>query len=92
MANPERTNSSQGARSSQHSLQGTVLEQALQIAKKGFVAVAIFSFFLNLLMLATPIYMLQVFQRVLGSGHNYTLVYLTAITIFALLILGVLFR
>jgi PrtD family type I secretion system ABC transporter len=51
----------------------------------------VFSFFLNLLMLATPLYMLQVFQRVLGSGHTYTLIYLTIITIFALLILGVLF-
>ena len=52
---------------------------------------AVFSFFLNLLMLATPLYMLSVFQRVLGSGHTYTLLYLTLITIFALMILGILF-
>jgi PrtD family type I secretion system ABC transporter len=57
----------------------------------GFLAVAVFSFFLNLLMLATPLYMLQVFERVLASGHTYTLLYLTIITIFALLILGILF-
>jgi ATP-binding cassette subfamily C protein/ATP-binding cassette subfamily C exporter for protease/lipase/ATP-binding cassette subfamily C protein EexD len=42
-------------------------------------------------MLATPLYMLQVFQRVLGSGHLQTLLYLTLITVFALLILGLLF-
>jgi PrtD family type I secretion system ABC transporter len=71
--------------------QPTSLQHALHKARGGFVAVAVFSFFLNLLMLATPLYMLQVFQRVLGSGHSYTLLYLTIITIFALLILGVLF-
>jgi PrtD family type I secretion system ABC transporter len=91
MAKPKRTAPPQGAHTTQGTVQLTVLEQALRTARKGFIAVAVFSFFLNLLMLATPIYMLQVFQRVLGSGHNYTLLYLTAITIFALLILGVLF-
>lgn len=60
-------------------------------ARGAFVAVAVFSFFLNLLMLATPLYMLQVFQRVLASGHSYTLLYLTIITVFALMILGVLY-
>ena len=68
----------------------TALEDALQRARSGFLAVAVFSFFLNLLMLATPLYMLQVYQRVLTSGHLPTLFYLTVITIFALLIMGAL--
>jgi ATP-binding cassette subfamily C protein/ATP-binding cassette subfamily C exporter for protease/lipase/ATP-binding cassette subfamily C protein EexD len=68
----------------------TALQEALHKVRAGFVAVAIFSFFLNLLMLATPLYMMQVFQRVLSSGHLPTLFYLTVVTVFALLILGML--
>jgi ATP-binding cassette subfamily C protein/ATP-binding cassette subfamily C exporter for protease/lipase/ATP-binding cassette subfamily C protein EexD len=68
----------------------TVLQEALGKTRTAFVAVAIFSFFLNLLMLATPLYMMQVFQRVLSSGHLPTLFYLTVVTVFALLILGTL--
>ncbi|UCH40538.1 MAG: type I secretion system permease/ATPase [Gammaproteobacteria bacterium] len=71
--------------------ESTALQQALVKVRGGFMAVAVFSFFLNLLMLATPLYMLQVFQRVLGSGHLPTLLYLTIVTLFALLILGLLF-
>jgi ATP-binding cassette subfamily C protein/ATP-binding cassette subfamily C exporter for protease/lipase/ATP-binding cassette subfamily C protein EexD len=68
----------------------TALQEALRKTRTGFVAVAMFSFFLNLLMLATPLYMMQVFQRVLSSGHLPTLFYLTVVTVFALFILGTL--
>jgi ATP-binding cassette subfamily C protein/ATP-binding cassette subfamily C exporter for protease/lipase/ATP-binding cassette subfamily C protein EexD len=68
----------------------TPLGEALKRARTGFLVVALFSLVLNLLMLTTPIYMLQVFQRVLGSGHVETLIFLTLIAGFALLILGVL--
>ncbi|MES0824891.1 type I secretion system permease/ATPase [Ruegeria sp. SCP11] len=44
---------------------------------KGFVAVAVFSLFLNLLMLAGPLYMLQVYDRVLTSQNIDTLIALT---------------
>jgi PrtD family type I secretion system ABC transporter len=71
--------------------EATALQGALHSARSGFVAVGVFSFFLNLLMLATPLYMLQVFNRVLSSGHTYTLLYLTIITLFALAILGILY-
>lgn len=47
--------------------------------RKGFVAVAFFSFFLNLLMLAGPLYMLQVYDRVLTSQNVDTLIALTAL-------------
>ncbi len=70
--------------------QQTSLQEALRKVRTGFIAVAVFSFFLNLLMLATPLYMIQVFQRVLGSGHLPTLFYLTVVTVFAILILGLL--
>ncbi|WP_171176897.1 type I secretion system permease/ATPase [Ruegeria sp. HKCCA4633] len=45
--------------------------------RKGFVAVAFFSLFLNLLMLAGPIYMLQVYDRVLTSQNADTLIALS---------------
>lgn len=38
---------------------------------------ALFSFFLNLLYLGPSLYMLQIYDRVLGSGSRATLVYLT---------------
>jgi ABC-type protease/lipase transport system fused ATPase/permease subunit len=71
--------------------QPTRLQETLRKLRGGFVAVTVFSFFLNLLMLATPLYMLQIYQRVLSSGHLPTLFYLTLVTIFALLILGALY-
>ena len=47
-----------------------------------FWAVGLFSFFVNLLMLTGPIYMLQVYDRVLGSRSVATLVALTALVAF----------
>lgn len=49
-----------------------------------------FSFFINLLVLTTPVYMMQVFDRVLSSGHTETLLLLTLIAALALLVWGVL--
>ena len=76
---------------------GNVLEEksALQRSfarmRGAFVAVGVFSLCVNLLMLTTPLYMLHIFQHVLISGNHETLLYLTVISIFALLILGGLF-
>lgn len=47
---------------------------ALLKARKAFFGVGVFSFFINLLMLTGPIYMLQVYDRVLISGSISTLV------------------
>ncbi len=55
-----------------------------------FVAVCFFSFFLNLLFLTSPLYMLQVYDRVLASGRHETLFYLTLMAVFALIIFGML--
>ncbi|MEX0345850.1 MAG: type I secretion system permease/ATPase [Rhizobiaceae bacterium] len=43
-----------------------------------------FSVVVNLLMLATPLYMLQIYDRVLSSGSVPTLLYLTLIVLFVL--------
>lgn len=56
-----------------------VLAAALRRCRSGFGAVALFSFFINLLMLAGPLYMLAVYDRVLVSGSVETLLLLTLI-------------
>jgi ATP-binding cassette, subfamily C, type I secretion system permease/ATPase len=68
----------------------TALEVAFVKAKPALAGVAVFSFFINILMLATPLYMLAVFQRVLTSGSSDTLLFLTLVVIFALMVMGAL--
>jgi len=55
-----------------------------------FGGVAVFSMFINLLMLTIPLYMLQIFDHVLASRSTETLLVLTGIAAFALLIYCVL--
>ncbi|WP_417726988.1 type I secretion system permease/ATPase [Roseovarius sp.] len=52
--------------------------------------VGIFSFFVNLLMLTGPIYMLQVYDRVLGSRSLETLIALSALVLFLYTMMGLL--
>jgi len=59
---------------------------ALRDARKVFLYIGLFSIFINLLMLVGPIYMLQVYDRVLTSGSIPTLVYLTVVAAFLILI------
>ena len=54
------------------------------------ILIALFSAGINLLMLASPLYMIQVFDRVLSSGSVDTLLYLTVIIAVAFAILGML--
>ncbi|HEX5077664.1 MAG TPA: type I secretion system permease/ATPase, partial [Geminicoccaceae bacterium] len=70
--------------------QPTPLDDALRQARRGLLVVAGLSLFLNLLALTSPLYMFQVFDRVLASGRVETLVALTAVAAFALLCLGAL--
>ncbi len=53
-------------------------------------AVFLFGVFVNLLMLTGPLYMLQVYDRVLGSGSEETLAALTVLVAFLFLCMGVL--
>jgi ATP-binding cassette subfamily C protein len=53
-------------------------------------AVGIFSFFVNLLMLTGPLYMLQVYDRVLGSGSEETLLALSLLIAFLFALMGIL--
>ena len=53
-------------------------------------SVAAFSCGVNVLMLTGPIYMLQVYDRVLGSGSQETLVALSVLVLFLFLVMGTL--
>lgn len=53
-------------------------------------SVALFSLFVNVLMLTGPLYMLQVYERVLGSGSEETLLALSVLVAFLFLMMGIL--
>ena len=55
-----------------------------------FLFVAIFSFFVNLLMLTGPLFMLQVYDRVLGSRSEETLLALFMVMAFLFAMMGLL--
>ena len=65
MANKRKTN------------EKTELGQALTRCRRAFIGIAVFSGVINLLMLTGPLYMLQVYDRVLLSRSMSTLVALT---------------
>ena len=58
--------------------------------KRAAVEIGVFSFFVNMLMLVMPLYLLQVYDRVLPSSSLETLLFLSIIAGFALLLLAVL--
>ncbi|MGH6905614.1 MAG: type I secretion system permease/ATPase, partial [Geminicoccaceae bacterium] len=66
------------------------LAGALRAVRHEFVLVAGFSVFINLLLLTAPLYMLQVFDRVLASRSVETLVALTLAAALALVVYGAL--
>jgi ATP-binding cassette, subfamily C, bacterial EexD len=57
------------------------LKQAIFQSKKSFLIVGFFSLFINLLMLVPPLYMLQLYDRVLISRSEDTLIMLTLIVV-----------
>src|SRR5262249_22045429 len=66
----------------------TPLNEAVKTARAALVPTAIFSLFMNLLALVSPLYMLQVYDRVLASRNEWTLVFLTVIAVFLYLVYG----
>ena len=63
---------------------------ALAESRRLFVSVGLFSVFVNALMLTGPLFMLQVYDRVLASRSEATLVTLIGIVAFLFLMMGVL--
>lgn len=68
----------------------TELAAARRESRSLFWAAFIFSIFVNLLMLTGPLYMLQVYDRVLGSRSEETLIALSILVAFLYAMMGVL--
>ncbi len=62
------------------------LSLALRSLRGGFIAVGVFSLFTNVAMLISPLYMLQVYDRVLTSRSKETLVMLTVLAVGLLMV------
>ena len=58
------------------------------IFRRSLIEIGIFCLILNFLVLVQPIYMLQIYDRVLTSGNTNTLYFLTIIVIAALALMG----
>ncbi|TPJ36954.1 type I secretion system permease/ATPase [Mesorhizobium sp. B2-8-3] len=65
-----------------------VVRQALRACRRYFLFAAVFSLAINLLYLASPLYMLQIYDRVVTSGSETTLVMLTLVLLAAFLALA----
>ncbi len=63
---------------------GTEIEQAFRLCRASLVMVFVLSFFVNLLALTVPLYLLHVYDHVLASRSIDTLVMLTLIVVAAL--------
>ena len=68
----------------------SLLAKGLAASKSAMISIALFSFFVNLSILAVPFYMLQVYDRVLSSRSEPTLIALTFIVLFILLMFTIL--
>jgi ATP-binding cassette subfamily C protein RsaD len=68
----------------------TILDQAVLVARPAVITAMVFSFFINVLALVSPLYMMQVYDRVLSSRNVATLIVLTLICVFLFLVYGVL--
>ncbi len=68
----------------------TALDTALKLTRPAFLTAIIFSFFINLLGLTGPLYMMQVYDRVLSSRNVTTLMVLTLIIAFLYIVWAVL--
>ena len=66
------------------------LKQAMAACRRAWAGVGVFSAFLNMLMLSVPLYMMQLYDRVLATRNVDTLLALTVMVAAALVILGLL--
>lgn len=66
------------------------LDGAFRLARPALIAVGFFSFCINILMLTSPLYMLQIYDRVLVSHSVDTLVLLSVVALGALIVFGIL--
>lgn len=60
------------------------LDDSRAVLRRGFVVIGVVSLATGLLMLASPLYMLQIYNRVLSTGDTDTLIALTSMIVLAL--------
>lgn len=70
------------------SQEGSDLHKVLRTCRRSFINVGVFSLFINLLMLVPPLYMLQVYDRVISTRSQETLLMLTLVVVFLFVIMG----
>src|SRR5688572_7184278 len=73
-----------------YSPKSSPLQTAFLACKRAFLYAFLFSLAINILTLASPLYSLQVYDRVLSSGSMETLTVLSVIILVTFLFLGVL--
>jgi ATP-binding cassette subfamily C protein EexD len=66
------------------------LKQIIKPLKKALIYIILFSAVVNLLMLVPPLYMLQIFDRVMVSRSEETLIMLTLVVLWLFLAMGLL--
>src|SRR6516164_2141165 len=67
-----------------------LLQRGIRVVRPALVTAIVFSFFINLLVFVSPLYMLQIYDRVISSRNVYTLLMLTVIATFLIIVYAVL--
>ena len=67
-----------------------LLWDGFKAARPAFVSAIVFSFFINLLAFVGPLYMLQIYDRVITSRNETTLLFITLIAGFLLVVFAIL--
>ena len=70
--------------------QANILKRSIRKCSSKLLVVVFFSFFINLLMFVAPLHMLQIYDRVLVSRSEVTLVVLTVLAVGLLVVYGLL--
>jgi ABC-type protease/lipase transport system fused ATPase/permease subunit len=68
----------------------TLISEALKATRPGFLTSTFFSLFINVLAFVCPLYMLQIYDRVITSRNVTTLIALTVIAVFLVVIYALL--
>lgn len=71
---------------------GDPVRAAMQLCRRHFISVAVFSALVNLLYIAPTLYMLQIYDRVVPTQGGMTLLFISLVLIFALATLSLLDR
>ncbi|MCG8692682.1 MAG: hypothetical protein MI806_15875, partial [Minwuiales bacterium] len=68
--------------------QQSAFQKAMAAAKRTLIYAAFFGLFVNILQLTVPLYMMQVFDRVIASSSKETLLFLTILAGVALMVMA----